>query len=87
MMFKKGDIVKGVNSDVDGLILEVKKVSREGYILKTLENKNSKFWKNRDVNEMEEHKIGGIFRRTSFWENALILFKNKEIDWKERVKN
>ena len=82
MIFKVGDIVRGVSGDVEGLILKIIGVRRSGYILKTLENTKSKFRHRYNFEYMEEYQIGGIFKRETFWEGCLKLH-NTKINWRE----
>lgn len=70
--FKVGDIVEGIHNDVAGLILEILEVHQDRYIMKTINNDNS-----HNRNNGDEYKIGGIFRRHTFWLTCLKLLKHK----------
>jgi len=70
---KKGDIIEGTEADIDGLILKVEKIKRSNsMIMRTLENKNSKF---SNPNEMDEHKIGGLCDRGCDWSHCFRIIR------------
>jgi hypothetical protein len=75
--FKVGDKVKGIRSDVEGLILEVTEVNDEGYVLKTLNNSYRKF-SHINYETHKEYKIGGFFKRHNFWDGCLELVSSND---------